>query len=116
MTNTENLLKLWAEPDDRQHDQGGRRRLLAIDRDQGWRGSDRPGDDSLRRMVLQPYRTFREIKPVASDFLLRMKAVKDGLPQIALIAVDGGRWTTDTTWAVRDWLAANLPAGTTIIA
>lgn len=68
------------------------------------------------RMSLQPYRTFREVAPIASDFLLRMKAVKDGLPQIALIAVDGGRWKTDTVWAVRDWLVANLPEGTTIIA
>ena len=68
------------------------------------------------RMTLQPYRTFREIPPVTSAFLCRMRAVKDGLPQIALIAVDGGRWKTDTVWAVRDWLKTNLPDGTTIIA
>lgn len=68
------------------------------------------------RIGLRPYRTFREIDPVESDFLLRFKARKDDLPTVALIPVDAGRWKTDTALQLRGWLTANLPSGTTIIA
>jgi hypothetical protein len=68
------------------------------------------------RIGLRPYRTFREIDPVESDFLLRFKARRDDVPQIALFAVDAGRWKTDTAIAVRDWLTANLPKDTVVIA
>jgi hypothetical protein len=68
------------------------------------------------RVSLRPYRTFREIDPVESDFLLRFKAQKDALPTVALIAVDGGGWKTDTAHAVAAWLRGNLPDGTKVIA
>lgn len=68
------------------------------------------------RVSLRPYRSFREIDPVESDFLLRFKAQKDALPAVALIPVDAGRWKTDTSMTVRLWLEKNLPEGTTIIA
>jgi hypothetical protein len=68
------------------------------------------------RLPLAPYRTFREIEPVASDFLLRMKPVKDNLPTVALLEVDGGKWRLDTVQAVATWLQANLPTGAVVIA
>jgi hypothetical protein len=68
------------------------------------------------RISLRPYRTFREIDPVESDFLLRFKAQKDSLPQVALIPVDAGRWKTDTALMVRHWLTTNLPDETKVIA
>lgn len=68
------------------------------------------------RVQLRPYRTFREIDPVESDFLLRFKGVKDALPQVCLIPVDGGRWKTDTAMQVRAWLIKALPADTKVIA
>lgn len=68
------------------------------------------------RISLRPYRTFREIDPVESDFLLRFKGQKEGLPQVSLIPVDAGRWKTDTAMMVRNWLIKNLPEGTKVIA
>ncbi len=56
---------------------------------------------------LIPWRTFREVSPVQSRFLLRMKGVKDGLPQIALFEIDQ-RWTLDTVNAVAEWLRTNI--------
>ena len=80
-------------------------------------GDVRHGEVSLPpRITLRPYRTFREVDPIESDFLLRFKAQKDALPQVALIPVDAGRWKPDTAWQVQGWLKRNLPDGTTIIA
>lgn len=68
------------------------------------------------RVSLRPYRTFREIDPVESDFLLRFKAQKDALPLAALIPVDAGRWKTDTAMSVAAWLKRNLPDTAVVIA
>lgn len=68
------------------------------------------------RLPLAPYRTFREVDPVASDFLIRMRPVKDNLPTVALLEVDGGRWKLDTILSVGAWLNANLPSDATVIA
>jgi hypothetical protein len=61
------------------------------------------------RLPLAPYRTFREIEPIHSDFMLRMKAVKDQLPRFALLEVDGGKWKLDTVLAIAAWLRTQLP-------
>lgn len=66
------------------------------------------------RLPLAPYRTFREIDPVASDFLLRMKPVKDALPTAALLEVDGGKWKVDTILAIGSYLSLALPDATII--
>lgn len=66
------------------------------------------------RMALAPFRTFREIKPIESDFLVRMQGKKEALPQIAVFAVDGGAWKNDTTLAVKEWLVEQLPEATVI--
>lgn len=56
---------------------------------------------------LIPWRTFRDANPVESKFLLRMRGVKDGLPQIALFEIDG-RWKIDTVNSIRSYLAGEL--------
>jgi hypothetical protein len=63
---------------------------------------------------LIPWRTFREVNPVSSRFLLRMKGVKDGLPQIALHEIDA-KWQLDTRGAIASWLESNI-SGVPIIA
>ncbi|MFZ0662141.1 MAG: hypothetical protein WAM66_05570 [Acidobacteriaceae bacterium] len=57
---------------------------------------------------LIPWRTFRDAHPVASRFLLRMKAVKDHLPQIALFEIDA-KWELDTVASIRGWIEKNVP-------
>lgn len=78
-------------------------------------GVTRKGVDLPPRIALAPYRTFREIAPVESDFLIRMRGKKDALPQIALYGVDGGGWKLDTVLGVKSWLQEKLP-GMTVIA
>ena len=60
-------------------------------------------------------RTFRDAVPVVSKYLLRMKGVKDSLPQIALFEIDA-RWALDTVASLREYLTANLPSGAIVIA
>ena len=62
---------------------------------------------------LIPWRTFRDASPVESRFLLRMRGVKDGLPQIALFEIDG-RWQADTVGSIRNYLAGELSDATII--
>jgi hypothetical protein len=66
------------------------------------------------RIGLAPYRTFREVAPIESDFLVRMQGKKDSLPLIALFPVDGGGWKHETALAVKAWLVAALPEATVI--
>ncbi len=57
---------------------------------------------------LIPWRTFRDAAPVESKFLLRMKAVKDSLPMIAIFEIDG-KWKLDTIASVRKYLSDEIP-------
>lgn len=57
---------------------------------------------------LTPWRTFREVNPVTSKFLLRLKAVKDSLPHIALHEIDA-KWELDTVHAIQKWLEREVP-------
>lgn len=69
-----------------------------------------------KRIKLMPYRTFREIDPVESEFIVRLKGASGQLPTIALIPVDAGRWKNDTALLVKYWLTANLPKDAVVIA
>lgn len=62
---------------------------------------------------LIPWRTFRDANPVENRFLLRMRGVKDGLPQIALFEIDG-KWQSDTVNSIRSYLAGELSDATII--
>ena len=69
-----------------------------------------------KRIKLMPYRTFREIDPVESEFIVRLKGAAGQLPTVALIPVDAGRWKHDTSLLVKYWLVANLPKDSVVIA
>lgn len=62
---------------------------------------------------LIPWRTFRDANPVMSKFLLRMKGVKDALPQIALFEIDA-QWKRETVNSVAKYLTEALPEFTVI--
>lgn len=62
---------------------------------------------------LIPWRTFRDANPVMSKFLLRMKGVKDALPQIALFEIDA-QWKRETVNSVAKHLTEALPEFTVI--
>lgn len=55
---------------------------------------------------LIPWRTFRDASPIISTFLLRMRGVKDGLPQIALIEIDA-KWKIETMASIAHYLKAH---------
>jgi hypothetical protein len=56
------------------------------------------------RIWLEPIRTFTEITPVKSEFLIRLKQSGTGVPTIALFNVDGLRWRNETVRAIREFL------------
>lgn len=57
---------------------------------------------------LIPWRTFRDANPVEAKFLLRMKGVKDALPQIALFEIDA-MWSLYAIASIRKYLQEQLP-------
>lgn len=70
--------------------------------------SRRPEETTLDPMVpLQPFRTFTEVTQPESLFLLRMKAIPDELPQVALFPADGGAWKNVAILAIADFLRKN---------
>lgn len=60
--------------------------------------------DIKPRIWLKPIRTFAEIEPVASEFLIRFRQNNNGLPSIALFNVNGTQWRNDTMQAIRTYL------------
>ncbi len=68
------------------------------------------------RIPLMAYRTFREVDPTTSEFMVRLKGQNGQLPHIALMQIDAGRWKYDTMLMVRNYLAERLPKDTVILA
>jgi hypothetical protein len=66
------------------------------------------------RIDLFAYRTFREIDPVRSDFMVRLKGKPGEIPTIALLEIDGGKWKLDSMLLVAKWLQHKLPEATVI--
>ena len=63
------------------------------------------------RVKLAPFRTFREIEQVESEFLFRLRGGGDDEPpQCALIEADGGKWKLDAVQALREYLERMLAA------
>lgn len=79
-------------------------------------GVTRSEVDLPPRIPLFAYRTFREVDPVQSEFLLRLQGKQGQLPSIALLQVDAGKWKHDAMLLVRNYLKRSLPEGTIIIA
>lgn len=61
------------------------------------------------RVLLAPYRTFREVRQPASEFILRLAGGTDKeLPTVALFEADGQTWKLDAMQRVKDWLDTDL--------
>lgn len=67
---------------------------------------------------LSPYRTFRELKQIESEFLFRMKLINTERQAVgcALFEADGGRWRLSAVARIRDFLTASLGEDFTVIA
>lgn len=61
------------------------------------------------RPTLRPFRSFPDVEPVDSMFLLRAKKGPNG-PMFALMECDGGDWRPKTTARVVDYLRAKMEA------
>ncbi len=59
------------------------------------------------RPTLQPFRSFTDVEPVESTFLLRAKKGQSG-PTFALLECDGGDWKPKTTARIVDFLRAKM--------
>lgn len=65
--------------------------------------------DMPTRPTLRPFRSFPDIEPVESTFLLRAKKSPTG-PTFALLECDGGDWKPKTTARIVEHLRAKLPS------
>lgn len=57
-----------------------------------------------RVVILQPYRTFREIEQPESMFIFRMRKDKDATVRFALFEADGGSWRLAAMNGIRGYL------------
>lgn len=62
------------------------------------------------RVVLRPYRTFREVEQPASEFVFRLRSSDGGVPDCALFEADGGRWKLDAMLLIKTWLEEQVLA------
>lgn len=61
-----------------------------------------------RRVVLHPYRTFREINQPSSDFIFRLKSQNGEIPTLALFTADGEMWQSTAMQDIKSWLKGHL--------
>lgn len=75
------------------------------------RGVTKVGNEEVKNPVtLYPRRTFGEIDPARSEFVLRLQSDDDDdPPQAALFEADGGRWTATSITDIVSYLKENLP-------
>lgn len=59
------------------------------------------------RIKLIPWRTFPEVNPVVTEFLIRFKNL-DGAPGVGLYEIDGGKWKQETMVAIKKHLTKEL--------
>jgi len=57
---------------------------------------------------LRPFRTFPEIDPLTSDFILRIRKGGGVMPEAALFECDGGAWELQTAIKIKEWLVDKL--------
>jgi len=60
---------------------------------------------------LRPFRTFREIEQIESEFLFRMKLIdtETKIVGVALFEADGGRWRNEAVINIKEYLHEKLP-------
>ena len=68
------------------------------------------------RVILKPFRTFREVEQPPSEFLLRIKRGADGSAKIALFEADGGRWKLEAMSNIGEYLGTKLPDSVPVVA
>ena len=76
------------------------------------RGVVKVGTEEVKNPVtLQPYRTFKEIEQVESEFVLRLQGDKDNEkpPAVALFDCDSQQWKADAIEAIVTYLKQELP-------
>ena len=66
------------------------------------------------RILLVPYRTFREVKQPGSEFIFRIKKGGSGLPLLALFEADGGQWQLEAMNNIANYLTGLLPVITVV--
>lgn len=57
---------------------------------------------------LRPYRTFREVEQPEASFILRFKAVENGVPKIALFDAEGGIWRNNAILAIKEYIEKTI--------
>lgn len=65
-------------------------------------------------LKLAPYRTFPEVGPLESLFILRAEDNGDNVPKLILIDADPGNYEVNAVAAIKAWLASQLPDVTII--
>lgn len=59
-------------------------------------------------VMLQPYRTFREVAQPMSEFVVRLKSNPGGLPRVAVYESDGGAWRLEAVAKIVEYLKKEL--------
>lgn len=76
----------------------------------GVSGSMTVGETTKGVYALRPFRTFRECEQPESSFILRLKAVSEGLPRAALFDAEGGLWRLQAIAGVKEFLIDQFSA------
>jgi hypothetical protein len=58
---------------------------------------------------LKPYRTFSEVDQPPSQFVLRLRDSRNGMPECALYEADGGVWKSAAIENIKEYLEEELP-------
>ena len=61
-----------------------------------------------RRVVLSPWRTFREVQQPQSEFIFRLRSEDGKVPTLALFEADGEMWQTEAMATIKAWLMARV--------
>lgn len=77
----------------------------------GVSGSLAGGETTKGVYSLSPWRTFRECEQPESFFILRLKAVSDGLPRAALFDAEGGSWRLTAVESIKSYLEEQFSEG-----
>lgn len=88
---------------------------MSVQMKKGIRGGATEREVVKARVKLRPARTFHEIDPVESEFIVRLKAHEDQIPMIKLVEADAGAWQLKTVEAVQDYLKKELGDLVTIL-
>ncbi len=67
-------------------------------------------------VILEPYRTFREIAQPESPYIVRVKSNEGKPPSVALFECEGEQWRLRAVDAIKSYLEKSLPDGTIILA